>query len=147
MISKPVLASVHTYPEPNGVLYRSLSTLQDSRDRAWQGVLFKRFKNGRLEEIHLRLVGFPELVVLEHPRSLEIETRIGQLLIAEDVTPSNLPNHNVGEYDLQPVLAQLDTNTSFQLIVPLRSGREMLKLSKETIQEWWRVATWIENQN
>jgi Protein of unknown function (DUF3122) len=145
MIAEPVWASVHLYPEPNGVLYRSLSTLQDSRDRAWQAVLFKRFQNERLVEIHLRLVGFPGVIELEHPRSLLIETRAGQLLTAEDVTPFNLPNQNVGEYDLQPVLAQLDTDLSFQLVLPLNSGRETLKLSKETLQEWWRVATWIEN--
>jgi Protein of unknown function (DUF3122) len=145
IISKPVLASVHTYPVPNGVLYRSLSKLQDSRDRAWQAVLFKRFENGRLAEIHLRLVGFPGVIELEHPRSLEIETRTGQLLTAEDVTPSNIPNQNVGEYDLQPALTRLDADTSFQLIVSLRSGRETFKLPKEIIQEWWRVATWTED--
>lgn len=145
LLSTPALASLHTYPEPNGVMYRSLSNLRDSHDRAWQAVLYKRLKDGKLEALHLRLIGFPGVIEVAHPRSLQVETRTGQLLTAEDVTPVNLPSPNVGEYDLQAILARLDTDTTFRLTIPLQRGQETLKIPKETMQEWWRVATWTEN--
>jgi hypothetical protein len=137
----PAQASLHTYPEPTGVMYRSLSNLKDGHDRAWQAILFKRFNAGRLEALHLRLVGFPGVVQIQHPRSLVVESS-GNLLSAEDVTPSNILGTNVGEYDLQPILAQLDTDATFRLTLDLQAGQETLKIPKATMQEWWRVATW-----
>ncbi|MGG6268331.1 DUF3122 domain-containing protein [Leptolyngbya sp. AN03gr2] len=135
------LASVHTYSDSNSVLFRSLSKLQDDRDRAWQVVFYKRFPLGQSDTIHVRLVGFPGLVKLDHDRPLEIEAN-RSLLSAKDVTPSDFSIAYVGEYDFKPVLNQLDTDTKLTLILPLDSGEARLKIPQETALEWWRVASW-----
>lgn len=68
----PAIAAMHTYPDGAGqVMVRSLQTLRDDRDRAWQLVLFKR-KHMALETIHLRLVGFPGRVQIQHPAPLQV---------------------------------------------------------------------------
>ncbi len=139
--SQIAIASVHTYLEPNGVLYRSLSRLQDDSDRAWQAVFYKRFQLGQSDSIHLRLVGFPGIVTLDHNQTLEIEAD-RSLLSAKDVTSTDFPTSHVGEYDFKPVLNQLDIGTKLTLIVHLNSGEIRLKIPQETALEWWRVASW-----
>ena len=135
------IASVHTYTDPNGVLYRSLSGLQDDSDRAWQAVFYKQFQLGQADSIHLRLVGFPDVVTIDHDQSLEIEAN-RLLLSARDVTSKDFPIAHVGEYDFKPVLNQLDTDTRLALILHLKSGKVRLKIPPETALEWWRVASW-----
>ncbi len=136
-----VLASVHTYSDANSILYRSLSKLQDERDRAWQVVFYKRFPIGQPDAIHLRLVGFPGLVTLNHDQTLEVEAN-RSLLSAKDVTSQDFPIAHVGEYDFKPVLNQLDTDTKLTLILHLSTGDTRLKIPEETALEWWRVASW-----
>lgn len=135
------IASVHPYVEPNGVLYRSLSRLQDGSDRAWQAVFYKQFQLGKSEAIHLRLVGFPGVVTLDHAQPLEIEAN-RSLFSAKDVTSPDFPTAHVGEYDFKPVLNHLDTDTKLTLILHLKSGEVRLKIPPETALEWWRVASW-----
>ncbi len=56
--SQAVLASIYTYPESSTqIMYRSQQSLRDLSDRAWPAILFKRIKSGKLERLHLRLVG------------------------------------------------------------------------------------------
>jgi hypothetical protein len=140
-VSTSALASVHTYADQNSVLYRSLSRLQDDSNRAWQVVFYKRFPLGKPDSIHLRLVGFPGAVTIDHARSLELEAN-RSLLSVEDVTSKDFPIAHVGEYDFKPVLNQLDTDTKLILILPLKSGEARLKVPKDTALEWWRVASW-----
>ncbi len=135
------IASVHTYSDSTSVLYRSLSKLQDDSDRAWQAVFYKRFPLGQSDSIHLRLVGFPGLVTLDHNQPLEIEAN-RSLFPAEDVTPKDFSIAHVGEYDFKPLLNRLDTDTKLTLILHLDSGETRLEIPKETTLEWWRVASW-----
>ncbi|MBD1844245.1 DUF3122 domain-containing protein [Cyanobacteria bacterium FACHB-63] len=135
------MASVHTYSDANGALFRSLSKLQDDSDRAWQVVFYKKFPFGQPDLIHLRVVGFPGLVTLNHEQPLEIEAN-RSLFRAEDVTSKEFPIAQVGEYDFKPVLTQLDTDTKLTLILPLTSGIARLKIPPETALEWWRIASW-----
>lgn len=141
IVSNCALASVHTYSDSTGVLYRSLSHLQDESNRAWQAVFYKKFQPGQSDLIHLRLIGFPGAVTLEHEQPLEIEADRA-LLSAEDVTAQNFPMSHVAEYDFKPVLNQLDTDTKLTLILQLRSGTARLKIPQETALDWWRVASW-----
>ncbi len=135
------VASVHTYSDTTSVLYRSLSKLQDDSDRAWQVVFYKRFPQGQPDSIHLRLVGFPGLVTLNHDQPLEIEAD-RSIFRAEDVTPKDFSILHVGEYDFKPVLNRLDTDTKLTLILHLNAGDARLKIPAETALEWWRVASW-----
>jgi hypothetical protein len=141
IVSSCALASVHTYSDATGVLYRSLSRLQDESDRAWQAVFYKKFQPGQSDLIHLRLIGFPGVVTLDHDQFLEIEAD-RSLLSAKDVTSKDFPMSHVAEYDFKPVLNQLDTDTKLTLILHLKSGEARLKIPQETALEWWRVASW-----
>jgi len=93
--SKPsiVLASVHTYPDPTRqeTMYRSLQTFRDETNQAWQTVFYKRVKDGVVQSLHLRLVGFPGMVQVGHGRSLRLSDRNGRTWEAPDVfAESNL---------------------------------------------------------
>lgn len=139
--SQPAIASVHTYPEASGqVMYRSLQSLRDRSDNAWQAVLFKRLKLGQLDCLHLRLVGFPGFTELAHPKPLQITTGTGQVWTAADVfAESSLPA-NVGEYDLLQVMAQLDKDTPLRLSLPLEGERVVeLVVPPFAVREWRRV--------
>lgn len=121
-------------------MYRSLSTLQDLDYRAWQTVVYKRFVLGQPETLRLRLVGFPGAIALQHPKALEIDTNNNRLL-APDVT--DLAIAHVGEYDLKPTIANLDTDSSLTLVLPIQNGELItIDVPAKTLQEWWRVASW-----
>lgn len=134
----PAIASIHTYPEPpTQVMYRSQQSLRDASNRAWQAVLFKRLKSGQVDCMHLRLVGFPGLAELAHPRQLRITTGTGEVGAAADVwVESSLPS-NVGEYDIKEMIYQLDSNTPLWLNLPLKNGRSVeLLVPPFVVQEW-----------
>jgi hypothetical protein len=122
--SQPAFASVHTYPEsPTQVMYRSLQTLRDATDKAWQTVLYKRLKSSQLDSVRLRLVGFPGIGELAGTAPLRIATGTGVVWTAPDVwADSSLPA-NVGEYDFLQVMAQLDSDTPLRLSLPLKNSR------------------------
>lgn len=139
--SSPALASIHYYPEgTDQQMVRSLQTLRDRGDHAWQVVLFKRTQVGETERVYLRLVGFPGVVTLKHPCPLQITTGTEQVWEAMDVlNPSTASN--VGEYDLQAVMQQLNSNTPLRLALPLQGSGVELLIPPFVVQEWRQVAS------
>ena len=134
------LASVHTYPESNDrMMYRSLQTLRDRSDQAWQVVLYKRMQGGRTESIHLRLVGFPGGEALEHPHPLKITTGTEQVWMAAETAPvTDAPN--VAEYDLLEIMRQLTSTTPLRLTLPLEGTAIELPVPPFVVEEWRQVA-------
>ncbi|NES70900.1 MAG: DUF3122 domain-containing protein, partial [Okeania sp. SIO2D1] len=103
--SQPVLASIHIYPESSTqIMYRSRQSLRDLSDRAWQIILYKRIKYGKLITLNLRLVGFPGIIELAHPQKLQITTGTGNIWNAEDILVDSSFPANVGEYDFLEVM-------------------------------------------
>jgi hypothetical protein len=143
LLLQPIaLASVHQYPEgEQQVMWRSLQTLRDDHDRAWQLVLFKRMQNGLTKSIHLRLVGFPGLVELAHPQSLTIATRLNTQWQATEVTDGVPIAPNIGEYDLLPVMGELDSDAPLTLLLPLQGATAELVVPPFAVQEWRRVTS------
>lgn len=139
--SQPAIASVHTYPEgENRVMIRSLQTVRDERDRAWQFVLFKRIQNGLVKSIHLRVVGFPDSGNLKHPADLHI-SNARQTWIASDVLPETPPfPANVGEYDVQAEITGLESNAPLELEIPTLEGNVQVTVPPFVVKEWRRVA-------
>ena len=118
-------------------MYRSLQTLRDDRDRAWQVVLFKRFDRGQVKDFHLRLTGFPGVVEVSHPVNLDVIASSGKVWHAPDV---EVPyTANISEYDLRQVMAQLDTNQPLNLQISLRNGLATLVVPPFVVQEWRRL--------
>ncbi|MBD1908486.1 DUF3122 domain-containing protein [Trichocoleus sp. FACHB-832] len=136
--SAPAFASIHTYPEsPTQVMYRSRQSLRDVKDQAWQVVLFKRLQMGEVDCVHLRLVGFPGIAELAHPKPLRITAETGEVWTAADVLNESLLPPNVGEYDLLKVMSDLDSNTPLRLNLPLKGGLSVdLLVPPFGVREW-----------
>lgn len=135
------LASIHEYPEGGDqVMYRSLQTLRDRSGQAWQVVLFKRLQAGQIQQLHLRLVGFPGLMEVVHPQDLQLTTGTAQVLIAPDF-PMQTPLPNAGEYDLQQVMMRLNANPPLQLLIPLKQRQVELLVPPFVVQEWRTIST------
>ncbi|NJK68523.1 MAG: DUF3122 domain-containing protein [Microcoleus sp. CSU_2_2] len=135
--SPPALASIHKYLETaDRVMYRSVQSLRDNDDRAWQVVLYKRVQSGIVNSLNLRLVGFPGTELL-HPFPLKIaagKIEIGQ---ANDIwSESDLPI-NVGEYDFKPIVKQLQTDRPLRLSLSVQGdrGTELL-VPPFAVKEW-----------
>lgn len=136
--SGEALASIHQYPEGDRqVMHRSLQTLRDREDHAWQIVLFKRVRTGQVTDFHLRLVGFPKVTEFSHPHALPITAGTGKTWVMDDV-PVPYPA-NVGEYDVRSLMADLDSNSPLTLTLPVKDHEIELVIPPFVVQEWRRV--------
>lgn len=138
---KGAIAAVHTYPESSvQVMHRSQQSLRDAQDQAWQAVLFKRTKQGEIDSLHLRLVGFPGRAELRHPQALRMTTGNGEVFTAPDVSDQAPELVNVGEYDFLEVMTLLEQDPPMRLSLPLRSGHEVdLLVPPFVVREWHQV--------
>ena len=144
MCAEVAWAEVHLYQEkPGQVTLRSQQSLPDQAQRSWQIVLFKRYINNQLEGVFLRLVGFPGQVEVAAEQPLEL--RIADQFLWQspptiDATTLLLPN-NVGQYDVQPLLEHLESDTRLVLAVPLVSGLSATIEASPTVIHEWRDVT------
>ncbi|MDX2231793.1 MAG: DUF3122 domain-containing protein [Leptolyngbyaceae cyanobacterium bins.349] len=135
------IASVHEYPEGGGsVMVRSLQTLRDRHDGAWQVVLFKRARAGRTEQIHLRLVGFPGEVAFQHPAPLPLASRDQGWLAPDSLAEESPLPTNVGEYDVLQPMTELTANTALRLFLPTQTGTVELTVPSTVVKEWRDVS-------
>lgn len=133
-------ASVHIYPEGNDrVMVRSLHTLRDRADHAWQVVLYKRVQNGLTQSLQLRLVGFPGGAALNHPSTLKITTGTEKTWIAAETAPVT-DALNVAEYDLFQVMRELTATTPLRLTLPVKEAAIELPIPPFVVEEWRQVA-------
>jgi Protein of unknown function (DUF3122) len=133
----PALASIHKYPETaDRVMFRSVQSLRDNDDKAWQVVLYKRVQSGMVKAVNLRLVGFPG-IELNHPEALTVaagKTEIGK---ADDIwAASDLPV-NVGEYDFRSIVMKLENNQPLRLNLPVKGTTDTeLLVPPFAVREW-----------
>jgi hypothetical protein len=126
---------------PGQHLYQSRKSLRDSQGHTWQVVFFKRVKEETVSDLHLRLVGFPEVTHFRHPVPLRINANETVTLEAPDLLDQHNPGENVGEYDFQGLLEQLPANNFWQLQLPLEGPEPtVLNVPYFLIQEWQTVA-------
>lgn len=139
--ARPAIASIHTYQEqPGQVTFRSQQSLRDRADRAWQAVLFKRYRANQLDGLYLRLVGFPEAVAVDPTRPLKIDTGtslVWQAPFTLDGSVPQLPS-NVGQYAVQPVIDQLQQPIPLQILVPLKPGGVAELVAAPFVVAEWR---------
>ena len=126
---------------PGQMLYQSRQNLWDQTGKSWQVVAFKRIHPDGSAILSLRLVGFPGAVELDHTQPLTLTTSMGQTLTAKDVSSEISQDTpalaNVGEYDIQPVLPQLQAEIPLQLTLPMITGSAIeLQIPSTTLQEW-----------
>jgi Protein of unknown function (DUF3122) len=145
-IPLPAFAAVTQIEEtPGQMLYQSRQNLRDRTGKSWQVVAFKRVRPDGSEMVSLRLVGFLGAVELDHNQPLTLTTSMGQTLTAKDVTSEISQGANalanVGEYDIQPVLAQLHSEIPLELTLPMLTGSTVeLQIPSIAIQEWQTIA-------
>ena len=127
---------------PRQTVYQSRQTLKDQHGNSWQAIAFKRVSPDGKTSLELRLVGFPGVVEIDRSKPLLLTNSIGEVLTADDnssliFTDLSAPEANVGEYDLQPLLAQLQPEVPLSLTLPTIGGESVqLSVPPSFVQEW-----------
>ncbi|PSN15344.1 hypothetical protein C7293_07580 [filamentous cyanobacterium CCT1] len=142
-LAEPAMASVHTYHEqPGQTTYRSRQSLRDQNDVAWQATVFKRYREGQLEGVYLRLVGFPGQGLVDRQGDLSVQTGTATQWAAMpslDSQTQTLPE-NVAQYDIDPILSHIQRPGPLTLVVPLASGTvARLVVAPYIVEEWLDV--------
>ncbi len=132
---------------PRQVVYQSRQTLKDQHGRSWQAIAFKRIRPDGRTSFALRLVGFPGGAAIDRSQPLTLTNSLGQTLTAADdagqiFTDETAPEPNVGQYDLQPLLPQLQAEIPLRLTLPTVGGEVItLNIPAGLIPEWQTVAS------
>lgn len=140
-------ASIHTYADsPSTTVRRSLQARRDLDDRAWQTILFQRRRAGKVEALHLRLVGFPGKVAIDRAQPLTASSGTGETWqltdVSADVRVSESLPPNVAEYDARELMAQLDRAKPLRLYVPLQQGAiAELPIPPFEVEEWRKLVS------
>ena len=140
-------ATVRTLEEaPGQVVVQSRQRLQDQHGQSWQVIAFRRQRPDGTTTFALRLVGFPGSVSLDRQQPLTLTNSLGKTLTAADAsgqifTDADRPEPHVGQYDLQPLLPQLQAEIPLQLTLPTVEGEAVrLMVPAALVQEWQSVA-------
>ena len=136
-VSAPAFASIHKYPETaDRVMFRSVQSLRDTEDKAWQVVLYKRVKSGVVNSLNLRLVGFPG-TELQHPVPLKVAAGKLEIGKANDIWMESALPINVGEYDFKSIMTQVESNRPLLLNLPVKNQNETkLLVPPFAVREW-----------
>ena len=131
---------------PNQMVYQSRQSLYVQHGNTWQTVAFKRSRPDGNSSFELRLVGFPDLVAINHTQPLTLTNSLGKTLTATD-TSSNIFKEgvqaNVGQYDLQPLLADLQAEIPLKISLSTLKGDAIsLSVPPALVAEWQTVANY-----
>jgi len=133
---------------PGQMVYQSRHTLTDQHGMGWQAIAFKRIRPDGSSQVYLRLVGFPGTAAIDRTQPLTFRSSMGQTLSAADAsrqifTDANAPEPNVGQYDLQPLLSQLQAELPWHMDLPTQDGSSLtLQLPPALVQEWQTLANY-----
>ena len=131
---------------PGQMVYQSRQTLDDQQGNRWQAIAFKRIRSDGQTSFALRLVGFPGVTAIDHSQPLVLTGSLGNTLTAADdsgemFTDEAAPKPNIGQYNLQPVLSQLEAAIPLQVTLPtLDDNSVSLTVPPTLIAEWKTVA-------
>ena len=138
---------------PGQIVDQARQTLKDRHGNSWQAISFKRvLPNGKVT-FELRLVGFPGVTVIdsaeptlhERRKPLVLTDSMGKTLTANDTsstifTDLAAPEPNVGQYNLQPLLAQLQAKIPLKLtIAAIDSEAINLAVPPSFVEEWQTI--------
>lgn len=136
----PAWAMIHAHPDETtatGVV-RSLESLRDLDYQSWQVVAYREGPPRSEAPITLRIVGYPGRVRLDHPTPLLVTSgRYLWELADTTLTSPKLAGDGraaAAEFDLTPLLADLNTNRPLRLELP-GVFRE-LPVPPYVVEEW-----------
>lgn len=127
---------------PGQTVYQSRATLKDQHSNGWQAIAFKRVRPEGQTSIELRLVGFPGVAEIDRSKPLTLRNSLGKTLTAPDASENifgegQLPEPNVGQYDLLQLLPELQAEVPLQLTLPMVSSEDItFSVSPMLLQEW-----------
>jgi hypothetical protein len=133
---------------PEQVVYQSRQSLKDQHGKTWQAIAFKRILANGQTTLDLRLVGFPGVVEIDHSKPLALINSLGKKLTAADTsnqvfTETATPEPNVAQYNLQPLLPQLQAEIPWKLKLPAVDSQPIsLSVSSTLVQEWHNLANY-----
>jgi hypothetical protein len=144
MLHPPSAAAVIRELEeaPEQMLYQSRQTLKDQHGNSWQAIAFKRIRSNGQTSFDLRLVGFPGVIEIDHSQPLTLINSLGKTVFAEAdlnnlFTNPAQPEPNVGQYDLQPLLSELQAELPLKLKLPTTGSETVsLSVSPSLVEEW-----------
>ena len=144
----PAYAAIRQLEEaPGQMVYQSRQTLQDQHGKSWQAIAFKRVKPDSQVPLYLRLVAFPGMADIDRSRPLMLTNSLGQSWAALDAsqpifTDADRPEPNVGQYDLQPIILDLDPAVPLRLELPVLHQDDLLiPVPSTLLSEWRSLAT------
>lgn len=123
-------------------VYQSRQTLKDQQGNSWQAIAFQRTFPDQVDSLYLRLVGFPGTANIDHSRPLTLTDSMGKALTAADVSHDMFMDQtqmgpDAGQYDLQPILMQLESAIPLRLTLPTLDPSEIiLNVSPGVVEEW-----------
>ncbi|MDJ0510194.1 MAG: DUF3122 domain-containing protein [Crocosphaera sp.] len=128
---------------PDTILYKSIQTWRDTSNKPWEVIFFKEIKGDSNPQINLRLVGFPDLFEFEHPSPLSIKIREDLTIKVPDVFKNDIEafSPNMGQYDFEPIMNQLESNNFWLLELPLKYGQlSTIKIPYFILEEWQKIS-------
>jgi hypothetical protein len=139
----PAQAAIRQLEEaPGQMVYQSRQTVKDQQGGSWQAIAFKRIRPDDTAVIYLRLVGLPGTADIDHSQPLTLIDSMGQRLTAADVSHDMYADQtqmepDVGQYDLQPILMQLELAIPLRLTLATVDQPEIiLNVSPDVVEEW-----------
>lgn len=132
---------------PGQLVYQSRQTLRDQHGKSWQAIAFKRIRPDGSTFFYLRLVGFPGIAEIDRSQPLELTDSLGNTLTANDAsqqifTDAAVPEPNVGQYDLAPIISELPAAIPLKLTLPTTQDKPIeLLVSPDLVQEWQALFT------
>ncbi len=145
----PTIAAIRELEEaPGQMVYQSRQTLTDQHGNNWQAIAFKRISPDNQTSFDLRLVGFPGVTKIDRSQPLTLTDSLGKTLTATEdssdiFTESAVPEPNVGQYDLQPLLPQLQAEIPLKLSLPTIDGEPVsLSVPSSLVEEWQAVGSY-----
>ena len=99
---------------------RSLESLQDLNYQTWQIIVYPSSKGSN--DLTLRIVGYPGSLRIDHPTNLAVNSGIKKWDLKDITKVSKAKvetlNGSVAEFDLSPLIAELDKNKPLRLSLP-----------------------------
>ncbi|NJR38995.1 MAG: DUF3122 domain-containing protein [Leptolyngbyaceae cyanobacterium CSU_1_4] len=135
----PAAAEIRQFHEsPGKLLYKSQWTLKDQTGKSWQAIAFQVRPTDSPQRgftVRLRLVGFPNSVILNPSQPLRLDDR--QQFLTAPSTAAHLPPGAIGEFNIQPILPQLNPKTPLYLTLTTENASTIdLKVPPFLIEEW-----------
>ncbi len=131
---------------PGQVVYQSRETLKDQQGNRWGAIAFKRIRPDGKATFELRLVGFPGMAEIDRTKPLLLTNSLRKTWQANDASANIFTDQiqpHVGQYDLQPLITQLETAIPLTLSLATVNGEPVkLSISPSLVQEWQTVANY-----